>query len=206
MRKLSWYTRACALFAALATAAVLLPAQTFKTLDSFDDADGAAPWATLVQGSDGSFFGTTQKGGNTACALGCGTIFQITPSGTLTMFSFDGTNGSDPYAGLLQAAHGDFYGVTSTGGASNGGGRCANNCGTVFKIAPGGKLTTLHNFDWTDGAIPTGTPIQAADGNFYGTTQIGGAVGSGSIFKITSSGSISSTSSELYGTISKSSA
>jgi len=56
MRKLSWYTRACALFAALATAAVLLPAQTFA-LDSFDDADGAAPWATLVQGSDGKSLG-----------------------------------------------------------------------------------------------------------------------------------------------------
>jgi len=188
MSKLNWYTRACALFVGLSTAAVTLPAQTFKTLDSFDNADGAAPWATLVQGSDGSLFGTTQNGGNTACALGCGTIFQITSNGTLTMFSFDATNGSDPYAGLVQTADGDFYGVTSTGGTGNGGGLCATNCGTVFKITPGGKLTTLHNFDWTDGASPTGTLIQATDGNIYGTTQIGGASGSGSIFKMTSSG------------------
>jgi uncharacterized repeat protein (TIGR03803 family) len=188
MRKLSWYTRACALFVSFAAAAVTLPAQTFQTLDSFDNADGAAPWATLVQGSNGSFFGTTQNGGNTACASGCGTIFQITPNGALTIFRFDGTNGSDPYAGLVQAANGDFYGVTSTGGAGNGGGLCPTNCGTVFKITPGGMLTTLHNFDWTDGASPTGTLIQATDGNFYGTTQIGGATGSGSIFKMTSSG------------------
>jgi uncharacterized repeat protein (TIGR03803 family) len=188
MSKLRWVTKACAVFVALATAAVALPAQTFKTLDSFDNADGAAPWATLVQGSDGSFFGTTQNGGNPACAHGCGTIFQITSNGKLTMFSFDGTNGSDPFAGLVQAANGDFYGVTSTGGTSNGGGLCGTNCGTVFKITPAGKLTTLHNFVWTDGASPTGTLILATDGNFYGTTQIGGTSGSGTIFKITSSG------------------
>src|SRR5580693_4464799 len=81
MSKLNWYTRSCALFLALATAAVTLPAQTFKTLDSFDNANGAAPWATLVQGSDGSLFGATQNGGNNACALGCGTIFQVTICG-----------------------------------------------------------------------------------------------------------------------------
>src|ERR1700674_258436 len=138
MSKLNFCVRACALIVLWATTAVTLPAQTFKSLDSFDNTNAAFPWATLVQASDGNFYGTTQNGGNTACALGCGTIFRITPNGKLTTFSFDGTNGSDPYGGLVQAANGDFYGVTTTGGAYNS--------GTVFKFTPNGGLTTLYSF------------------------------------------------------------
>jgi uncharacterized repeat protein (TIGR03803 family) len=182
MSKLNWCTGACALFVVLVTAAVTLPAQTFKTLDSFDNTDGEYPWATLLQASDGNFYGTTQNGGNTACSSGCGTIFKITPNGKLTMFSFDGTNGAEPFAGLVQAANGDFYGVTLTGGTGN--------VGTVFKITMSGKLTTLFNFNGTDGNGPTGTLIQASDGNFYGTTQSGGSLDQGTVFKMTPSGTL----------------
>ena len=121
MSKLNFSVRACALFLLWATTTVTLPAQTFKTLHNFDNTDAALPWATLVQGNDGNFYGTTQNGGNTACTLGCGTIFEITSIGKVTTFNFDGTNGSQPFAGLVQAANGDFYGVTIAGGAYSGG-------------------------------------------------------------------------------------
>ena len=70
------------------------------------------PYAGLVQGTDGNFYGTTSEGG----ANGYGTVFKITPSGTLTtLHSFDVTDGAYPYAGLVQATDGNFYGTTSRG-------------------------------------------------------------------------------------------
>jgi uncharacterized repeat protein (TIGR03803 family) len=186
MSKLNSCMRACALFLLWATTTVTLPAQTFKSLDSFDNTDAAFPWATLVQGNDGNFYGTTQNGGNTACSSGCGTIFRITPNGKLTTFSFDGTNGNGPIAGLVQAANGDFYGVSGGG---------ANGLGTVFKFTPNGGLTTLYSFSANTGYGPIGGLVLASDGNFYGTTSNGGPPtgqckpsGCGTIFKITPKG------------------
>ena len=186
MSKLNSCMRACALFLLWATTTVTLPAQTFKSLDSFDNTDAAFPWATLVQGNDGNFYGTTQNGGNTACSSGCGTIFRITPNGKLTTFSFDGTNGNGPIAGLVQAANGDFYGVSGGG---------ANGLGTVFKFTPNGGLTTLYSFSANTGYGPIGGLVLASDGNFYGTTSSGGPPtgqckpsGCGTIFKITPKG------------------
>jgi uncharacterized repeat protein (TIGR03803 family) len=187
MSKLNFCMRACALFVLWATTTVTLPAQTFKSLKSFDNTNAAFPWATLVQANDGNFYGTTQNGGNTACTLGCGTIFKITPNGKLTTFSFDGTNGSQPFAGLVQTANGDFYGVTTTGGA--------NDAGTVFKFTPNGGLITLYSFNVSTGYSPLGGLVLASDGNFYGTTSSGGPPtgactpsGCGTIFKITPAG------------------
>jgi uncharacterized repeat protein (TIGR03803 family) len=197
MSKLRSYMKAGIFLVLLAVMAVALPAQTFQTLRSFDSTNGAFPWAPLVQGNDGNFYGTTQNGGNPVCVFnlgyytGCGTVFQVTPSGRLTtIFSFDGTNGSQPFAGLVQAANGDFYGVTSSGGTGNFEGLCPNNCGTIFTVTPSGTLTTLYNFSFTDGAQPTGALIQAADGNYYGTTGGGGPSNAGTFFKITPSGTL----------------
>jgi uncharacterized repeat protein (TIGR03803 family) len=81
---------------------------------------------------------------------------------------------------LFQAENGQFYGVTSTGGS-------ASNDGTVFELTSEGTLTTLHSFHGADGAFPTGL-IEASDGNFYGTTQIGGTQNAGTVFKMTPSG------------------
>jgi uncharacterized repeat protein (TIGR03803 family) len=156
--------------------------------------DGAAPRAGLVQGTDGNFYGTTRQGGYLGCYTGCGTVFQITPSGTLTtLHTFDGTDGSDPYAGLVQGTDGNFYGTTSQGG----GGPCnPYGCGTVFQITPAGTLTTLHSFAGSDGAFPHAGLVQATDGNFYGTTSGGGASGNcgdygcGTVFKITAGGTL----------------
>jgi uncharacterized repeat protein (TIGR03803 family) len=194
MKQLNGSTRACALLfisaAMLAMTVVSLPAQTFQ-IRSFDGKDGAFSWAQLIQGSNGNLYGTTQNGGGGACPTGCGTVFAITPTGKETVFSFDGTNGSNPLAGLVQGTDGNFFGITSQGGTDNGGGDCSTGCGTIFKITPAGQLTTLHNFGYKDGADGTGTLVQATDGNLYGTTETGGFFGAGVIFKISTSGTFS---------------
>jgi uncharacterized repeat protein (TIGR03803 family) len=158
-----------------------MSAQTFITLYLFDNTHGAHPDAPLVQATDGNLYGTARSGG----ANKHGTVFEITPSGTLTtLFSFGATNGYHPVAGLIQAADGNFYGTTRKGGA--------NGQGTVFKITPSGTLTTLYSFcsqsKCADGSRPVAALIQAADGNFYGTTSGGGAKGHGTLFEITPNG------------------
>jgi len=165
---------------------------TLTTLYNFcsqaNCADGIYP-VGLMQGTNGDFYGTTNYGGNTACTSGCGTIFEITPTGALTtLHSFDGTDGAFPNW-LIQATDGNFYGTTSSGGANN---ECSGGCGTVFKLTPGGTLTTLYNFcsqaSCNDGVTPGAGLVQAADGNFYGTTYGGGDSGWGTLFRIAPSG------------------
>ena len=85
-------------------------------------------------------------------------------------------DGSNPEAALVQATSGDFYGTTGEGGA--------NGDGTVFRITPSGKLTTLHSFDGTDGSNPDAALIQATNGDLYGTTEYGGAIGYGTVFSL----------------------
>jgi uncharacterized repeat protein (TIGR03803 family) len=144
-------------------------------------ADGTGPYAGLVQAKDGNFYGTAHGGG----AYNHGTVFQITPEGKLTMLhSFCSqkkcADGADPYAGVIEASDGNFYGTTSKGGAGN--------WGTIFAITPAGKLTTLHSFcsqkNCTDGADPVGGLLQASDGNFYGTTTEGGTYENGTVFRL----------------------
>jgi uncharacterized repeat protein (TIGR03803 family) len=150
-------------------------------------ADGFAPYGSLAQGPDGDFYGTTAGGG----ANNGGTVFKITPDGDFTtLYSFcvksGCADGAHPNAGLTLGLGGEFYGVTSAGGA--------NNLGTVFAIASSGSLITLHSFDGNDGASPTGTLIYASDHNLYGTAESGGThtnngqnIG-GTIFQITPRG------------------
>ena len=101
------------------------------------------------------------------------------------MYNFDATDGEDPVAGLVQGTDGNFYGTTLYGGA--------NGDGTVFKITPNGMLTTLHSFGSQvgDGTWPDGGLVQGTDGNFYGTTLIGGSHPDfGTVFSITPSGTL----------------
>jgi uncharacterized repeat protein (TIGR03803 family) len=176
---------------AYGTIVKITPAGVLTTLHNFDLTDGAGPYAGLVQAANGNLYGTTLGGGaNYTCGAdnGCGTIFKITPAGVLTtLHSFDSTDGANPGAGLVQAANGDLYGTTLRGGANN---ICEFGCGTIFKITPAGVLTTLHNFDLTDGAGPNALLVQATDGNLYGTTTGGGANNLGTSFKITLSGKL----------------
>ena len=170
---------------------------TLTTIYSFcsqsECADGETPNA-LVLATNGNLYGTTSGGGasDKCFSGGCGTVFELTPAGTLTtLYHFCAqsracTDGEKPYAGLVQAANGDLYGTTFYGGANGG--------GTVFKITPGGTLTTLYSFcsqsECADGSGPYVGLVQAANGNFYGTTVVGGAYGPGTVFKITPSGTL----------------
>src|SRR5271157_226339 len=142
--------------------------------------DGSSP-LSLVQATDGNLYGTTLYGGANCPPKGCGTVFEITPGGRLTtLHSFDYTDGYQPYAMLVQATDGNFYGTTAYGGAN-----CAPyGCGTVLKITPGGTLTTLHDFDGTDGYYPYAGLVQATNGTFYGATYLGGASSAGTVFSL----------------------
>jgi uncharacterized repeat protein (TIGR03803 family) len=149
----------------------ITPAGKLTTLYSFcalaNCADGEEPEAGLVQAANGYFYGTTVIGGNNVCHNGCGTVFKISSAGKLvTLHSFDGSDGDNPAAALLQANNGNFYGETIGGGPSGS--------GTIFKMTPGGKLTTLFSFDIKDGEYPNGGLVQSADGELYGVTQTGG--------------------------------
>jgi uncharacterized repeat protein (TIGR03803 family) len=161
-------------------------AWTFNMLISFDGADGNGPYAALVQASDGNFYGTTSEGGTGYVA---GTIFKITAGGKLkTIYNFQGSDGFNPTAALIQATNGDLYGTTESGGTSTA---CQFGCGTVFKITRHGTLKTLHSFDLTDGANPYGGLVQAKNGDFYGTTSYGGTYNiHGTVFKITPDGTL----------------
>jgi uncharacterized repeat protein (TIGR03803 family) len=164
----------------------ITPDGKLTTLHSFDEADGEFPYAGLIQATDGNFYGTTSQGGANCAYNGCGTIFSITPSGSLTtLYSFCSQphcpDGAFPYVGLVQGTDGNFYGTMPFDGANG-------NYGTVFKIIPTGALTTLHSFDGTDGYQLAASLIQATDGSFYGTAGQGGAFGFGTLFHITASG------------------
>jgi uncharacterized repeat protein (TIGR03803 family) len=154
------------------------------TLHSFGYFDGADPQANLMQATDGNLYGLTSSGG----ASDSGTVFKMDSSGNLTtLHTFDGSDGAAPLGGLIQAKDGDFYGTTSGGGSG-----CRGGCGTVFRMDSNGNLTTLHSFAGarSDGSFPYAGLIQATDGNFYGTTYYGGARNGGTIFRIDSSGNL----------------
>jgi uncharacterized repeat protein (TIGR03803 family) len=165
----------------------LTPGGTLTVLYNFcsqsNCSDGTNPSGALVQGQDGNFYGTTAQGGSANCPNGCGTVFTISPSGTLTtLHSFVGTDGGQPFGGLVRAADGTFYGTTSF------------VPGTVFRITSSGIFTTLYNFcsqpNCADGNQPDGGLVQAADGNFYGVTPYGGTTDAGTVFKMTPGGAL----------------
>jgi uncharacterized repeat protein (TIGR03803 family) len=144
-------------------------------------ADGGSPEARLVQGVDGSLYGTTSEGGTNSS----GTVFKITTNGIFTpLYSFlGGSDGGFPYAGVIQATDGNLYGTTA------GDGQFGN--GTVFKITTNGMLTPLHSFaGGSDGSFPSAGLIQASDGNLYGTTAYGGTYDDGTVFQITTNGAL----------------
>ena len=151
MGKYSVSKRVCLTFVFCVATAIASPAQTFTILVNFDGPNGANPYASLIQAADGNFYGNTFYGGSgygfcTEGGNGCGTVFKVTPSGTLiTLYNFcpqgHCLNGANPSAALVQATDGNFYGTTSTGGDYSG--------GTVFKITPAGVLTTMYSFDGT---------------------------------------------------------
>jgi uncharacterized repeat protein (TIGR03803 family) len=140
--------------------------------------DGANPLGSLIQASDGNLYGMTSAGGPS----NAGTVFKMTPNGTETVLhSFTITDGDEPRGDLIQASDGNFYGITPGGGM--------NGHGTVFKMTPDGTTTAIHSFNGnSDGSSPTGSLIQANDGNLYGTSVGGGTHGQGIVFKMSLDG------------------
>jgi uncharacterized repeat protein (TIGR03803 family) len=168
----------------------------FTALVSFNGTNGANPAAGLALGPDGLLYGTTQNGGTNNVAMGgLGTVFKITTTGILTtLVSFDFTNGANPWAQLTLANDGNFYGTADGGGIYN---VMYGGYGTVFKITTNGTLTCLASFNGTNGAYPVAALVQGTDGYLYGTTQYGGTNdvatgGLGTIFRITTNGSLTS--------------
>ena len=133
---------------------------------------------SLVQGSDGQLYGTTSAGGT----QNLGTVFSLSTNGSFnSLVSFDYTRGAYPSNSLVQATDGAFYGTAASGGTNGG-------WGTVFRLTADGTLTSLHSFNYEDGASPVGGLVQATDGNLYGTTSQGGIGGQGTVFQITTNG------------------
>jgi uncharacterized repeat protein (TIGR03803 family) len=203
-RLFTFATFACLVFVFCAATATVSAAQvTVTALVTFDGTNGSNPSnMVLAQGADGNFYGVTEYGGaNNSCYQGCGTVFKMTPSGTLTtLYNFcaqaNCADGTYPKGSLVQAADGDFYGVTQLGGNSNS--DCGGGCGTIFKITPKGALTTLYAFcslaNCADGAEPFAGLVQAANGKFYGTNLYGGLSacfhGCGTVFEMSAKGKL----------------
>jgi len=160
----------------------------FQALYSFTGgSDGRNPNAGLLQASDGNLYGTTYNGGND----GVGTVFSITTNGFYTsLYSFAGnvyggsTDSGNPYYGsLVQASDGNLYGTTENCGA--------NYVGTAFRITTSGAESVLYSFTGgTDGNLPLGGLVQASDGNLYGATFSGDSYRYGTIFRLTTNGTL----------------
>jgi uncharacterized repeat protein (TIGR03803 family) len=189
MERVELNRRAIIIAVLFCTATVIgATAQTYKYLASFNYTNGAYPTTRLVQGPNGNLYGTTTG----VSGRSYGTIFQITTSGSLaSLYSFcskaNCIDGATPLGGLMLADDSNFYGTTSAGGTYG--------YGTVFKMTPTGKITTLYSFcpqsGCPDGETPTASLVQGTDGNFYGTTSGGGANGNyGTVFKITTAGKL----------------
>jgi uncharacterized repeat protein (TIGR03803 family) len=159
----------------------ITPTGTYSVIYNFDGIVGANPYSGLTLGTDGNFYGTTFGGGTG----GFGIVFQITPGGVVTVLhNFVLSEGAgSPYAPPIQGTDGNFYGTTTIGTGGSG-------YGTVYKVTPAGAFTVLYQFDNTHGSTPIAPLIQAKDGNFYGTTRVGGTFGFGTAFKITPAGAL----------------
>jgi uncharacterized repeat protein (TIGR03803 family) len=145
-------------------------------LYNFDSTHGAVPYAPLVQGKDGNFYGTARTGGSKNNG---GVAFKLTKAKKLTvLYNFDATgatpDGVRPYSALTQASDGSFYGVASAGGT--------HGAGTLYKITAKGVYSTLFNFVSATGSLPFATLKQHTNGKLYGEATAGGAAGHGAFF------------------------
>jgi uncharacterized repeat protein (TIGR03803 family) len=156
---------------------------------------GTASAASLVEGSDGSFYGSTVSSitnlGGGRFQIGGGTIFRITGTGVYSLlhtFPPVGTGeGRHPTGALIQGRDGNIYGTTKDGGRAT---TDFQGMGTVFRMTPEGALTTLHQFDVAEGIHPWAGLAEGEDGAFYGTTPNGG-LGHGTVYRITATGEFS---------------
>ena len=140
--------------------------------------DGRPPLAELIEGTNGMLYGTTYFGGTNDS----GTVFSLGTGGTgysVLYYFGGGTNGGEPWAGLVQGAQGDLYGTTRFGGAAD--------LGTAFRLKTDGSgYTVLHSFTGVeeDGAEPAAALLVASNGALYGSTLAGGSDDDGIVFKL----------------------
>ena len=155
----------------------ITPSGTFTVMHDFTarDGDGAHPIRRLIQATDGNFYGTTFSGGETTPSTGfisgSGTVFQMTPGGTLTILHAftNAPEGAAPKGALIQGMDGNFYGTTAGGGSSQR--------GTVFQITPAAPLRSCTRSPEGITGDPQAALFQTADGTLYGTTSQGRRVG-----------------------------
>jgi uncharacterized repeat protein (TIGR03803 family) len=137
---------------------------------------GDAPYGSLIQASNGDFYGTTSMGG----AEGYGNMFSVTSTGSYAQLAAfpEYTMGEQPFAGVVEGTDGNFYGTTAVGGPQS--------LGTIFKVTSTGAITVMRVFagGTSDGADPRSALIQGTDGDFYGTAAAGGTNNLGIVFKI----------------------
>jgi uncharacterized repeat protein (TIGR03803 family) len=144
--------------------------------------DGQNPDAGVVIDKDGNLWGTTSNGGPYCGLYSGGTIYEKTPTGYSTFFSFSGSDGANPVAGVIDEK-GSLYGTTYYGG-------CCGDAGLVFKVGPTGSEDILWKFTGDpDGSNPTGGVVKDKAGNIFGTTLYGGSQNEGAVYEITPSGS-----------------
>src|SRR5262245_7607693 len=165
----------------LSCAALIGPfvaAQPVTTVHAFSWESGG-PQSGLIEGTDGRLYGTTYAGG----IFGAGSVYVLAPNGgggfdysVLHAFpGWVGSEGAAPFAPLLQASDGFFYGTTAYAGSCGG---------TLFRIDSVGNFTVVHDFACSDGIRPKSGLHQAADGYLYGTTSEGGAGDRGTIYRV----------------------
>jgi uncharacterized repeat protein (TIGR03803 family) len=152
---------------------------TFQTLHSFSGADGQLPQGLAFDPSSGNLYGSCNSGGS-----GSGTLFELSSSGILTtVHSFSGPDGASPNGVVLDSS-GNLCGTTNMLGPAGIDG------GTIFRLTPGGLLTTLHSFTGgADGGNPGAAPAFGPGGNLIATASTGGAGSKGTIIEVPANGS-----------------
>lgn len=147
-----------------------------SVLHSFSNQEGISTVAGVVQDAAGNLYGAT-----------LGAVYKFDPLGNMTLLHkfTGGADGMTVFQSVIMDAAGNLYGTAYYGGNP----ACTGGCGTVFKIAPNKKFTTLHTFTGgNDGANPYGSLVRDSAGNLYGTTVGGGAFGAGVVFKLSPTG------------------
>jgi uncharacterized repeat protein (TIGR03803 family) len=170
-----------------------------NVLYSFTGAsDGGRPYSGVIRDASGNVYGVAYFGGNSACTGGCGTIFELSTSGSLSvLYRFTGgKDGGNPIGGMAMDGSGNLYGTAQNYGNLSCNKRGGNpGCGTVFRLNAKHKLKVLHEFAGSpDGAVPSENLIIDANGNLYGTTSFGGdskcngGYSCGTVFEVDSRG------------------
>jgi uncharacterized repeat protein (TIGR03803 family) len=163
---------------------------TYRVIHHFMDKPACSPWVGLIFDAAGSLYGTTrnQVGGCSNPPQECGTVFKLTPNSdgkwtykVIHKFS-GGKGGSDPsVSGLVFDEAGTMYGLTQAGGKYS--------TGVFFKLASGADdrwaYRVLHHFNGPrDGGYPIGQMVRDVSGNLYGTANLLGPYGYGTVFNL----------------------